>query len=155
MIKTTAIVTANSDGYVSVSCQQKSACGHCSSKKQCGVGITSSAFASKTFTIEVPSATSFAIGSEVEIGLEEKALLSTALLVYILPLAFIFIGAYLGQWLADNLMKGEGLVILSSFIFGVIGIGSARYLSTKLEQNSRVVPMILRLIPPPASDKFD
>lgn len=145
MIKALAEVIGNAQGFLLVRCQQKSSCGSCASKNHCGTSIVSSAFPSKALDISVPSSAPLELGTLVEIGLEETTILKSAFLVYMLPLLFILVGAFFGQFLADILTTGEGLVIVSSFLFGVAGVGVARYCSRKLEQDCRTVPVLLRV----------
>lgn len=145
MILALAEVIGNTEGFVIVRCQQKTSCGSCASKNQCGTGIVNNAFPSKAMDISVPSSAPINLGALVEIGLEENTLLKSATLVYILPLLFIFIGAFFGQFLANILLMGEGVIIVSSLLSGVIGAGVARYFSRKLEQDPGTVPVLLRV----------
>lgn len=145
MILALAEVVGNTEGALTVRCQQKTSCGSCASKSHCGTGIVSDAMPTKVLDISVPSATPLDLGTLVEIGLEEKMLLKSALLVYILPLFFVFIGAFIGQFLAEIMAMGEGVVIVSSLLLGAIGMGVARSFSRKLEQDKRTVPVLLRV----------
>lgn len=152
MIKALAHVTGNEEGFITVRCQQKTSCGSCASKGHCGTGIVADAFGSKVLEIKVPSPSPLDVGTLIEIGLEEKTLLRTAFLIYILPLAFVFAGAFLGQYLAPRLMMGEGLVILSSLLSGLVGIGVTRFFSRILERDIRMVPTLLRVFSDPNID---
>ncbi|WP_407331351.1 SoxR reducing system RseC family protein [Enterovibrio sp. 27052020O] len=146
MIKALAEVTGNGDGYLTVRCQQKTSCGSCASKSSCGTGIVSNALPGKVLDIRVPSVKSVAVGSLIEIGLEEQTVLKSAMLVYILPLLSAIAGAILGQYLSTLMSIGEGIVILSSALAGIAGVAVARHFSNKLEQDTRTTPTLLRIL---------
>ncbi|MGF1766663.1 SoxR reducing system RseC family protein [Enterovibrio makurazakiensis] len=146
MIKALAEVTGNGDGYLMVRCQQKTSCGSCASKSHCGTGIVSNALPGKVLDIRVPSSQAVAVGSVIEIGLEEQTVLTSALLVYILPLFFAIAGALSGQFLATLLSLGEGIVILLSLLAGALGVAVARHFSRKLEQDTRSTPTLVRVL---------
>lgn len=146
MITALAEVTGNGEGYLTVRCQQKTSCGSCASKNTCGTGVVSNAMPGKVMDIQVPSEKAVATGTLVEIGLEEQTVLKSAVVVYILPLVFAISGAFLGQILADLMAAGEGVVILSSLLAGVLGVAVARYFSRKLEQEAGTTPKLLRIL---------
>lgn len=146
MITALAEVTGSGDGYLTVRCQQKTSCGSCASKNTCGTGIVSNALPGKVMDIRVPSEKAIAAGTLVEIGLEEQTILKSAVVVYILPLVFAVSGAFLGQILADLMAAGEGVIILSSLLAGVLGVVVARRFSRKLEQEIGTTPKLLRVL---------
>ncbi|AMG30149.1 transcriptional regulator [Grimontia hollisae] len=146
MITALAEVTGSGDGYLTVRCQQKTSCGSCASKNTCGTGIVSNALPGKVMDIRVPSEKAIAAGTLVEIGLEEQTILKSAVVVYILPLVFAVSGAFLGQILADLMAAGEGVIILSSLLAGVLGVVVARCFSRKLEQEIGTTPKLLRVL---------
>lgn len=64
-------------------------------------GIVSKAFGNKTLFWRLQTTQALEAGEVVEIGLPEKSVLQSAALVYLLPLFFMMLGAWLGdQWLA-------------------------------------------------------
>lgn len=146
MITALAEVTGSGDGYLTVRCQQKTSCGSCASKNTCGTGIVSNALPGKVMDIRIPSEKAIAAGTLVEIGLEEQTILKSAVMVYILPLLFAVSGALLGQVLADLMAAGEGVIILSSLLAGVLGVVVARRFSRKLEQEIGTTPKLLRIL---------
>lgn len=152
MITALAEVTGHGDGYLTVRCQQKTSCGNCASKNACGTGIVSNALPGKVLDIRVPSDKPVAPGTLVEIGLEEQTMLKSAALVYILPLVFALAGALFGQFIADLMAAGEGIIILSSLLAGAGGVLVARYFSRNLEQSAGVTPTLLRILGGPVRD---
>ncbi|WP_325891686.1 SoxR reducing system RseC family protein [Grimontia sp. NTOU-MAR1] len=146
MITALAEVTGSGEGYLTVRCQQKTSCGSCASKNNCGTGIVSNALPGKVLDIRVPSEKPVNVGTLVEIGLEEQTVLRSALVVYILPLLFAITGAVFGQFLADLIAAGEGVIILSSVLAGGLGFLVARNFSRKLEQDTGATPKLLRIL---------
>ncbi len=146
MIKTQAQVMKNGKDFLVVRCQQKTSCGSCASKGQCGTGIVSGAFPGKIFDISIPSALNLEVGTGVEIGLEEETLLKSALLVYILPLVFVVAGAFFGRFLAPIMMMGEGLIIFFSFLSGLVGLAVTRVFARKLERKLHTQPRFIRVL---------
>ncbi|KXF80166.1 SoxR reducing system RseC family protein [Enterovibrio coralii] len=146
MIKALAEVTGNGEGFVFVRCQQKTSCGSCASKSSCGTGIVNNALPGKVLDIRVPSDKPLAVGSIIEIGLEEQTVLKSAAVVYVLPLVFAMIGAFFGQFLANLLAAGEGVIILSSLAFGGVGLLVARSVSRKMERDAGMTPTLLRVL---------
>ncbi|MDD1782915.1 SoxR reducing system RseC family protein [Enterovibrio sp. ZSDZ35] len=146
MIKALAEVTGNGDGVVFVRCQQKTSCGSCASKSACGTGIVNNALPGKVLDIQVPSDKPLAVGSIIEIGLEEQTVLKSAAVVYVLPLIFAMVGAFFGQFLANLLAAGEGVIILTSLAFGGAGVLVARSVSRKMERDAGMTPTLLRVL---------
>ena len=127
-LATVATVHRRSNDYVlELSCEQKTSCSSCASQKSCGTGIVSKAVGSKSLFWNVTSPTAVSQGQVVEIGFPEKTLLQSAMIVYILPLAFLMFGALLGQWLlVPYFQLGEPSVILSAFLSAFVGFRIAK-----------------------------
>lgn len=97
----TKVVPAQQGFQVTLSCEQQTSCSSCQSSKSCGTGIVSKAFGNKTLFWRLQTTQALEAGEVVEIGLPEKSVLQSAALVYLLPLFFMMLGAWLGdQWLA-------------------------------------------------------
>lgn len=100
----TKVVPAQQGFQVTLSCEQQTSCSSCQSSKSCGTGIVSKAFGNKTLFWRLQTTQALEAGEVVEIGLPEKSVLQSAALVYLLPLFFMMLGAWLGdQWLAPML----------------------------------------------------
>ena len=141
----TKVVPAQQGFQVTLSCEQQTSCSSCQSSKSCGTGIVSKAFGNKTLFWRLQTTQALEAGEVVEIGLPEKSVLQSAALVYLLPLFFMMLGAWLGdQWLAPMLGFGEGIVILTALLFIALGVGVAKHYAKVLELRSQQQVVLLR-----------
>ncbi|WP_457803618.1 SoxR reducing system RseC family protein [Vibrio cholerae] len=141
----TKVVPAQQGFQVTLSCEQQTSCSSCQSSKSCGTGIVSKAFGNKTLFWRLQTTQALEAGEVVEIGLPEKSVLQSAALVYLLPLFFMMLGAWLGdQWLAPMLGFGEGIVILTAVLFIALGAWVAKHYAKVLELRSQQQVVLLR-----------
>ncbi|MDA5326399.1 SoxR reducing system RseC family protein [Vibrio cholerae] len=141
----TKVVPAQQGFQVTLSCEQQTSCNSCQSSKSCGTGIVSKAFGNKTLFWRLQTTQALEAGEVVEIGLPEKSVLQSAALVYLLPLFFMMLGAWLGnQWLAPMLGFGEGIVILTALLFIALGVWVAKHYAKVLELRSQQQVVLLR-----------
>jgi sigma-E factor negative regulatory protein RseC len=135
---------------ISLSCEQKTSCGSCSSAKSCSTGVVSKVMGNKAHFWQLFTVHTVTTGQVVEIGFPEKSLLQSAALVYLLPLLFMMIGALIGNAvLVPWLGGGEPIVILSSLVFMAFGIGLARHFSHRLSARSADEVVLLRVLGQP------
>lgn len=141
----TKVVPAQEGFQVTLSCEQQTSCSSCQSSKSCGTGIVSKAFGNKTLFWRLQTTQALEAGEVVEIGLPEKSVLQSAALVYLLPLFFMMLGAWLGdQWLAPMLGFGEGIVILTALLFIALGVWIAKHYAKVLDLRSQQQVVLLR-----------
>ncbi|USD65652.1 SoxR reducing system RseC family protein [Vibrio sp. SCSIO 43136] len=144
------VQTAKQGFLIRVSCEQQTSCSHCSSQNSCGTGIVSKAVGNKQHTWWLESDKSLSVGQVIEIGLPENRIISSAAIVYLLPLFTLFLGAALAHLvLAPMLGFGEGLVILISAAFAYAGFKLAQYLSAKQERESPAKVSLIRILGEP------
>ncbi|MDX2321432.1 MAG: SoxR reducing system RseC family protein [Moritella sp.] len=147
MIIETAIVKSVTGDLVAVQCESKSACNHCHASDNCGTGTVAKAFPHRTHNFTVTKTADVVAGDKIEIGLREKNLVTSAMLVYLLPLATILLSLGIGQYLSQVFQfDGEGLVILAAFIGGYIGFHCTRKLSVKFDQRFDLKPKMLGVV---------
>lgn len=142
MITTLAEVIAVKERQVVVRCQRKSACNACAAKESCATNTVANAMPSKDFTLTVPTDKPIAVGSIIEIGMQESVLVKSAMLIYLLPLVFFIAGALISHLLSQN----EQVVIAASFISGAAGFYLARYKTAQFESQINSQPCLLRVI---------
>lgn len=97
-----------------------------------------------THTIVVPSVEPLAPGQKVELGIAEGSLLGSAMLVYLSPLAGLFVLPHC------SVLFGSDIAALSGAILG--GVGGfllARGFSRKLAEREARQPVILNVALPP------
>lgn len=141
MIKEWATVVSWQDGEALVSCDVKASCSSCASRAGCGSRILNKLGPQTTHTIVVPSDEPLVPGQKVELGIAEGSLLGSAMLVYLSPLAGLFLIASLFQ-----VMFGSDLAALSGAVLG--GVGGfliARGFSRKLAAREAWQPVILNV----------
>ncbi|PSV26539.1 MULTISPECIES: SoxR reducing system RseC family protein [unclassified Photobacterium] len=156
MMRTLATVTAVEKGMVTVSCQQQTSCGHCASRDSCGTGIVTKAMPGRVHDVKIATQSPLSIGQVVEIGLSERSMLSSALLIYMLPLLFLLLGSALGQWVFVDLAHSNELGVISSAVIATtLGLLIARHYAKRLEGNSAYKPTLIRVLGAPiSSDKL-
>lgn len=145
MIKEWATVVSWQDGQARVSCDVKASCSSCASRAGCGTRVLNKLGPQTTHTIVVPSAEPLVPGQKVELGIAEGSLLGSAMLVYLSPLAGLFLFASLFQ-----VLFGSDMASLSGAILG--GVGGfliARGFSRKLAKREAWQPVILNVALPP------
>lgn len=107
MITESAIVIAYQNGVATVKCQAKSACGSCAAQNGCGTAALSELTGERgEYIFEIPTITALNVGQWVEIGLSERALLHSMLLLYALPLCVLLLATLISascfnaEWLS-------------------------------------------------------
>lgn len=121
--------------------ERKTACGLCGQTRGCGNSIWGKLFAHQSSAFKAHNRIQAQIGDSVIVGIEEKSLLISALLLYIVPLVTMMIAAILAlQWSGTDL--GAMLGAVFGLVIGLLWVkgytASSRYLM--LQQ-----PEILRL----------
>ncbi|MEZ8742521.1 SoxR reducing system RseC family protein [Photobacterium swingsii] len=147
MMRSLATVIAVDSSGITVSCQQQTSCGHCASRDSCGTGIVSKAIPGRAHQINIETQEQVAVGDVVEIGLAEQSMLSSALLVYLLPLLFLIAGTIVGQWVFVDLAAGSELgVIALAGASAALGLAIARYVAKRIEGQSAYTPSLIRVL---------
>lgn len=102
------VISVDHDGLW-VETLQRSACEQCSAQKGCGQSLVAKSLmqnmtlikarfssASKSYANKI-----WAVGDEIDIGIEENALVLATLIVYLLPLVLLVVGALVGSLHSD------------------------------------------------------
>jgi sigma-E factor negative regulatory protein RseC len=96
MLEEKAIVVKTDQQFAWVETQRQSTCGSCSVNKGCGTSVLQKVLGQKRTRLKVPNQSNYRVGDTVVLGLQENALLKGSLLMYGLPLVFMFGFALLG-----------------------------------------------------------
>lgn len=96
---------------------RKTACGLCGKTRGCGNAFWGKMFAHKTPNFVAENAIGASVGQSVIVGINEEALMKTALLLYMVPLVMLFFGAILSSWLFNT----EVLVLVGAAIGMLLG----------------------------------
>lgn len=140
MLKESAVVMSYDaeTGIAKVKCQSQSTCGACSARETCGTESLSELNGKRgehIFTLET-------INQMVEIGLEEKSMLFSALLMYIVPLFTLLVAILLSSYISENeLIRAILIFMLTALSFVMV----KRY-TRKLGQQTEFQPVLLRVL---------
>lgn len=121
--------------------ERKTACGLCGQTRGCGNSIWGKLFAHQSTAFKAQNRINAKVGDSVIVGINEKALLKSAMLLYMLPLATMLIGAILvKQFSATEL--GDMLGAAVGLALGLLWVKGHTVSSSyfRLQQ-----PVILRL----------
>ncbi|WP_233139408.1 SoxR reducing system RseC family protein [Aggregatibacter actinomycetemcomitans] len=145
MLTESAVVIEYESGRAKVKCQSQSACGACTAKPACGNSALSELAGSGArgehiFTIE--TITPLKIGQRVEIGLSERSLIKSALLMYCVPLFTLLFSTLL----FDSLFAHELVSVFFIFISTTLSFLGVRWYAQKLNRQSAYQPVLLRVL---------
>lgn len=112
MIEQKATVISRDGDIVWVEAERQSTCGQCAARKGCGTGLLAKHVGQRFSRIAVKTDQALRIGQTVMVSIPEQALLSGAVLMYLLPLLALFAFAALTRMLGG----GELLQIVSGLI---------------------------------------
>ena len=145
MIKEWATVVSWHNGLAQVHCDVKASCSSCASRAGCGSRVLNKLGPQTSHTIVVASEQPLSAGQKVELGIAESSLLGSAMLVYMAPLAGLFIMAAVFQALFAN----DFASLCGAILGGVGGFLVARGLSPGLASRQSWQPVILSVGLPP------
>jgi sigma-E factor negative regulatory protein RseC len=133
---------AKSDSVATLEIERKTACGLCGKTRGCGNSIWGKLFAHQSTAFKAQNRINAKVGDSVIVGINEKALLKSALLLYILPLATLLIGAILATKLFADTNGNAMLGALVGLVLGLVWVKGHTMSSSyfKLQQ-----PVVLRL----------
>lgn len=143
MLTENAQVLSYANGIATVQCQSQSACGHCVAQQGCGNSVLAELTGKPgSHILTVESLIPLKAGQMVQIGLPEKSLIFTALLMYIVPLATIILTTLLTEGLALSELTRALLIFIST---ALAFVGMRRY-SKRLNQQAQFKPVLLKVI---------
>jgi len=129
-------------GNTVVVVSRTAACAGCASKNACHVFGTN-----KEARIIVSNDIGAKVDDTVEIGVAEGRLVAASFIVYILPIAALFIGAGLGTWIAGRIgIEIGGISALMGLLFLGIGFVVIRLMDPYLNKKDAMRPRIIRVV---------
>ena len=139
MIETRAIVIRLEGKEALVESTQGGGCGNCDSENGCGSGKLSQLFCSEPRRFRVRNDGNAQVGALVQVTLPEGMLLRSALLMYMLPLAFLLGGAIVGaRWDAG----GDAYAAVGGLMGLIAGFVLVKGLSLRRSLTSIAQPVI-------------
>ncbi|AQQ68031.1 positive regulator for alginate biosynthesis MucC [Microbulbifer agarilyticus] len=142
MIEERGKVVAVDGDAIWVETVQRSGCHGCAAKSGCGTGLLGDFWASASrVRVQLPPAESQAVQlhDTVVIGIGERVLASSALVVYLVPLVLLVAGALAGQALGSEPLAIAGALL--GLIGGALAIRAYSYLR---RGNASLEPVYLR-----------
>lgn len=142
MLTENAVVLSYCNGIAKVQCESQSACGSCAAKQGCGTSVLSELAGEKGHILTVESLIPLKAGQIVQIGLAEKSLIFTALLMYMVPLISILLTTFITENLFANELTRATLIFLTTALSFLL----VRRYSKQLNQQRAYQPVLLRVI---------
>jgi sigma-E factor negative regulatory protein RseC len=121
--------------------ERKSACGLCGQIRGCGNSIWGKLFAHQSTAFKAQNHINAKVGQSVIVGINESALLKSALLLYILPLVTLFLGALL----ATKINPNDASAMVGAVLGLVLGLIWVKGHTISNSYFSLQQPVILRL----------
>ncbi|WP_051202192.1 SoxR reducing system RseC family protein [Ferrimonas senticii] len=143
MIEAIATVEACDGHQVTISWVSQSACGHCEQSDDCGTGVVAKAFAPKQNRLTLPCEQTYAVGTQLRVGITEQTLLAVSAMVYLLPL----LSAILLALLAHTLIALEPTTITAFVVGGFGGWRMAKYWSAKQAKPLQILGQLGAAVP--------
>ena len=129
MIEEQALVIFKEDDQVSVEIMRTKPCGLCGKTQGCGNSIWGKIFSHKRNKLSIKNNIGVKVGDRVMLTIEENYLLRSSLLLYGLPLLFLFIGMVFMDTITQ---KNSDLWVLVGAIFGMLsGLILVKFLARK------------------------
>ena len=132
---------ASENSTATLEIERKIACGLCGQTRGCGNSIWGKLFAHQSTAFKAQNRINAKVGDSVIVGINESALLKSALLLYIVPLATMLIGAIVATQIHDT----NGYVMLGALIGLVLGFVWVKGYTISSSYFKLQQPEILRL----------
>jgi sigma-E factor negative regulatory protein RseC len=117
MIEEYAVVTKCSGTQATLEIERRTACGLCGQKRGCGNATWGKMLGHESHDFTADNQVNAKVGDSVVVGVEEQAVLSSALFLYVVPLA----GLLIGTLIADYLFKNQFYVIIGAVLGLILG----------------------------------
>lgn len=142
MIETQAVVVRVEGAVAFVQAERKSSCSGCS-ESSCGTSVLANFFGQQQPQYRARNDVGAKVGDRVVVGMNETALFQGTLLLYLLPLALLFIGAVLGASLAATAESRDGYAVAGAALGLVAGFVWLKTFSAKIGAGGKYQPVIL------------
>ena len=146
MITENAIVVSIDNNQTWIETQRKSVCGQCAANKGCGTSVLSKVIGNKFSKMKVINKINAQVGDEVVVALNEQSLLKGAFMTYLLPLLYLFLFSFFGQFISQNLqVQNSELLIIAFAVLGFyFGMQHVKRFSESISKNENYQPVILK-----------
>lgn len=117
MIEEYAVVTKCSDTQATLEIERRTACGLCGQKRGCGNATWGKMLGHESHDFTAENQVNAKVGDSVVVGIDEQAVLNSALFLYVVPLVSLLVGTLI----ADYLFKNQFYVIIGAVLGLVLG----------------------------------
>lgn len=117
MIEEYAVVTKCAGNQATLEIERRTACGICGQKRGCGNATWGKLLGHESHEFTADNDVDAKVGDSVVVGIDEHAVLNSAFLMYVVPLA----GLLVGTFVADYLTKNQFYVILGAALGLTVG----------------------------------
>ncbi|MFT6927228.1 MAG: sigma-E factor negative regulatory protein RseC [Psychromonas sp.] len=117
----------------------KSACSSCQNNDNCGVGVVSKTFSDKALQFSIPYTEEMKVNNFVELRINNKDLIKSAMLVYLVPLLFFICSALIAK---QFYITNEAFIILIAISWAAIGFVITHFVSKKLYPQKSINQLI-------------
>ena len=108
----------DTESIATLEIERKTACGLCGQTRGCGNSIWGKLFKHQTTAFKAQNRINAKVGQSVIVGINETAMLRSALLLYVVPLFTLFMGALL----ASYFWQTDGITMLGAAAGLVLGL---------------------------------
>jgi len=141
MIEEEAIVVSQKDGFAELDVIRTKPCGLCGKTQGCGNSIWGKVFSFQKRKIQIRNKINAKVGEKVKLVIEDNYLLKSSLLLYGLPLFFLFAGMVTTEYLL--VVNNDLMVFFGGVIGFLIGIFLLKFITiqnhTKLFSEAMLV----------------
>ncbi len=137
MLEERGVVTSVDEQFITVKTQRNNSCGGCSANKSCGTGSLANILGKKHTEIKVTFSNNVKVGDTVIIGLNEKYLVKSAMILYLLPIftMFIMAGSYKYLSFTMDWQQSELFTALFGIAGLLFGLVIVRLITVKMSKN--------------------
>ena len=122
MIEEEATVSRVNNYQVWVKTLKTSSCGKCSQSSGCSTSLLEKYIPKRDIAVDTDI--SLTAGDKVVVGIDEGTLIKGSLLLYILPLAALFLGAISGEFLSGFVTNpsSDVVIAISGMVFFIVSL---------------------------------
>ncbi len=142
MLQEKGVVIALNGEFAVIQTQNKLACASCKASQSCGNGIVERYLSAKLFETELVNQINARVGQSVLIEIPKASVTKASIVVYCLPLLFLFFGAALGSIAQLN----ENTTIFLSLLSLTVGLLVTKYYNHRWLTNELYLPKIVSVV---------
>lgn len=118
------VVVAADEAWAMVRVERRSTCGSCSARSGCGNGVLSEVLGRRELELRLANSHGLRPGDRVRLGMRDRALVSGAVAMYLLPLFGMMLVPITVGWIAPGL--ADGILILAGIAGFALGLAGVR-----------------------------